>query len=70
MSSPSPPPSAGLCDGCRQARIRRSTRSAFLLCGRAAADPAFARYPRLPVLTCAGFEPGEPVGRALPPGAR
>jgi hypothetical protein len=69
MSS-EPPLPAGLCGGCRHARIRRSARSAFLLCGRAAADPAFARYPRLPVLTCAGFEPGEPVGRALPPGAR
>ncbi len=68
--NPSPLPPAGLCGHCRHARILRSARSAFLLCARAAGDPAFARYPRLPVLACAGFEPGEPAGEGLPPGAR
>jgi hypothetical protein len=28
------------------------------MCGRSRHDPRFARYPRLPVLRCAGFEPG------------
>ncbi len=28
----------------------------FLLCRRSITDPAFPRYPRLPVVECAGFE--------------
>jgi len=31
--------------------------STFLLCGRSDHDPRFAKYPRLPVLACAGHEP-------------
>jgi hemoglobin len=47
----------GLCGGCRWARAVVSARgSRFLRCGRADDDPAFARYPALPVRTCAGFE--------------
>jgi len=30
--------------------------SRFVLCERAKADPAFPRYPPLPVLQCRGFE--------------
>jgi hypothetical protein len=29
--------------------------STFILCRLSAADPRFAKYPRLPVLTCAGY---------------
>jgi hypothetical protein len=29
--------------------------STFLLCGRAADEPRFARYPALPVLHCEGY---------------
>jgi hypothetical protein len=29
----------------------------FWLCARSADDPRFAKYPRLPVLRCPGFEP-------------
>lgn len=48
---------AGLCGTCRHAhRVVSDRGSCFLLCGRAAEDPRFARYPRLPVLRCAGFE--------------
>jgi len=36
----------------------------FWMCERSLADPSFARYPKLPVLRCRGFEP-EP---AKPPG--
>lgn len=57
---------AGLCDTCRLARRIVSARgTTFVLCGRAATDPAYARYPRLPRLACAGYEPPEdPPGQA------
>lgn len=47
----------GLCERCRHARVIVTPRSRFWLCGRARSDPAYARYPRLPVLACPGFEP-------------
>ncbi len=48
---------AGLCDSCRHQREVRNTRgSAFSLCERSRHDPAYPRYPRLPVLVCAGHE--------------
>ena len=48
----------GLCAGCVHGRAIRSDRgSVFWLCRRSATDPRFPRYPSLPVLTCAGFEP-------------
>jgi len=50
------PGSAGLCADCMYARRVPNRRgSTFLLCGRAAHDPRFARYPALPVLRCAGY---------------
>jgi hypothetical protein len=52
---------AGLCTGCRFGVLQRSARgSRFWRCRRADSDPAFARYPPLPVRSCAGFEPGGP----------
>lgn len=30
------------------------------MCGRSREDPAYPRYPRLPVLSCRGFEEREP----------
>jgi hypothetical protein len=51
-------PDPGLCADCRHARRLRSARgSEFLLCGRAATDPRFRRYPALPVVQCAGHDP-------------
>lgn len=51
-------PEAGLCDSCRHQRIIRNTRgSAFSLCERSKLEPAYPRYPRLPVVGCAGYEP-------------
>jgi len=47
---------AGLCASCRHARILASRASVFLRCCMAEADPAFPRYPRLPVLACKGYE--------------
>ena len=52
----------GLCAACRHARRIESRRgSAFYLCGRAADDPDFPRYPRLPVIECRGYDAGEPA---------
>ncbi len=46
----------GLCATCRNARIVQSARgSTFYLCRLAEIDPRFAKYPRLPVLRCAGY---------------
>lgn len=47
---------AGLCATCRHAGILASRASTFLRCGMAGVDPAFPRYPRLPVLACRGYE--------------
>jgi hypothetical protein len=58
-------PPAGLCDSCRHQRVVRNTRgSTFSLCERSKTDPAFPRYPRLPVIECAGYEPGRPQPNA------
>lgn len=52
-------PPAGLCDGCRHQRLVPNSRgSVFSLCERSREDPAYPRYPRIPVLSCPGFEPG------------
>jgi hypothetical protein len=53
----------GLCRSCRASRALRSARgSEFWLCERSRSDPAhFPKYPRLPVLACAGFAPAESV---------
>jgi propionyl-CoA synthetase len=47
----------GLCVNCRHARINETRRgTAYLRCLRSAWDDRLARYPRLPVTDCAGFE--------------
>jgi hypothetical protein len=46
----------GLCSACAYAQQVKSDRgSVFYLCGRAATDPAYPKYPRLPVTRCEGF---------------
>jgi len=48
---------AGLCADCVHARGVESSRgSVFLLCELSRRDPRFAKYPRLPVLSCPGYE--------------
>lgn len=48
----------GLCLTCRWMHSVTNRRgSTFYRCGRADSDPAFPRYPPLPVLQCAGYEP-------------
>jgi hypothetical protein len=50
-------PDAGLCDSCRHQRLVRNTRgSVFSLCERSRTDPNYPRYPRLPVVSCKGYE--------------
>ena len=54
----------GLCAACRHARIIESRRgSRFWLCARSRLDPRFPRYPPLPVIRCAGHDPGRPEAR-------
>lgn len=51
----------GLCGACRYAReVATSRGSTFVLCERSRTDPTFARYPRLPVLACRGYEAPPP----------
>ena len=45
----------GLCFTCRHARVIKTPRSTFWLCGLSATDPRFAKYPRLPVVACDGY---------------
>jgi hypothetical protein len=48
---------AGLCARCQHVqRVKSDRGSEFYRCGKAASDPRFAKYPRLPVLQCAGYE--------------
>jgi len=45
----------GLCRTCEHLRLLASPRSVFARCGLADTDPAFPRYPALPVLRCGGY---------------
>jgi hypothetical protein len=48
---------AGLCETCIFCRTIRSDRgSIFYLCEKSFTDPAFPKYPRLPVLECEGYQ--------------
>jgi HAD superfamily hydrolase (TIGR01490 family) len=65
MSDPEPTPPhrgdldhPGLCASCRHGRRVSGARSRFWLCELSASDSRFPRYPRLPVLRCAGYRPG------------
>ncbi len=56
MTAPRQP--NGLCDSCAHQRLVPNTRgSVFSLCLRSRVDPAYPRYPRVPVAACAGHEP-------------
>lgn len=48
---------AGLCDHCRHCKRTSSPRgSVFRLCLLHETDARFAKYPRLPVIRCDGYE--------------
>lgn len=52
---------AGLCAGCVHGHLNETRRgTAYLRCLKAQTDARFARYPRLPVLACPGFEATHP----------
>jgi len=62
------PGKVGLCASCAHALTVETPRSRFWLCGRSRHDSSYARYPRLPMLSCRGHEPGEPrPARAVDP---
>ena len=47
----------GLCEACRHQRLIRNTRgSVFSMCELSRVDPAYPKYPPMPVLECRGFE--------------
>jgi hypothetical protein len=51
---------AGLCADCRHARLNQTRRGpVYLRCQLASVDESFPRYPRLPVLRCAGHQPAK-----------
>ena len=48
----------GLCDSCLHQQLVPNTRgSVFSLCLRSRTDPAYRRYPPVPVVRCPGYEP-------------
>lgn len=50
---------AGLCATCVHRELIVSDRgSEFLLCGLSRTDSRYAKYPRLPVLACDGWQEG------------
>ncbi|HEX3352533.1 MAG TPA: hypothetical protein VHS34_06900 [Terriglobales bacterium] len=52
------PAQPGLCADCVHARRIESDRgSVFYMCQLALTDSRFKKYPRLPVLSCPGYEP-------------
>jgi propionyl-CoA synthetase len=56
--SPVLPVEPGLCAQCGHALVKGTNRgTAYLRCTRASWDDRLVKYPRLPVLGCAGFEP-------------
>jgi hypothetical protein len=62
-----PPAPAGLCGRCLHVQPVQSSRgSTFYLCRLSFSDPRFARYPPLPVLSCAGFVPREQKSERTP----
>ena len=51
---------AGLCASCTHDKLITSSRGAtFYMCQLSLSDPRFPRYPRLPVITCEGYQPDE-----------
>jgi hypothetical protein len=58
---------AGLCDLCRHQKLIHTTRgSTFSMCLRSRTDGRFAKYPRIPVERCVGYEPTAPDAPGVP----
>jgi hypothetical protein len=61
-SSPVADPRVGLCVDCLHARrIDSAKGSQFFLCQLSQTNPAFPKYPRLPVLICSGYSTAAPA---------
>jgi len=61
--TPSEIKALGLCARCLHVRVIRSDRgTTFYFCKLSATDARFPKYPRLPVLTCSGFEEDKGLG--------
>ncbi|MCY4509637.1 MAG: hypothetical protein OXG35_22135 [Acidobacteria bacterium] len=61
----------GLCLHCRHARaVRSRTDQDYYRCGRSDDDGRYSKYPRLPMLSCDGYEPGVPDHPHRPTGRR
>lgn len=52
---------AGLCGPCAWSRRVMAAASTFTMCTRGLTDPAYAKYPVLPVMACRGYEPVTPL---------
>jgi hypothetical protein len=53
---------AGLCDRCLHQKLIGNTRgSTFSMCLRSRTDERYPKYPRLPVVSCPGYEPRSPT---------
>jgi hypothetical protein len=67
-NNPLAPPNPGLCADCVHSRRVQSDRgSLFFFCQLSLTEESFAKYPRLPVISCRGYrrkadEPGETDG--------
>ena len=63
------PVQPGLCASCHHVETVVSDRgSSFLFCGLSRTDTQFPKYPRLPVVSCSGWNPdsGGPVPQLEP----
>jgi hypothetical protein len=54
----------GLCFDCCHHRLVPGGRSTFYLCRKSFTDPAFPKYPHLPVVACGGYQPQPPPAPA------
>jgi len=64
---PALPVEPGLCGRCRHAAVKGTNRgTVYLRCTRASWDDRLVRYPRLPVTSCAGFEPTDKAESPAP----
>lgn len=51
---------AGLCASCKQVQVNKSDRGpVYYFCRLSASDARFPKYPRLPMVTCEGYEKEE-----------
>jgi hypothetical protein len=60
----------GLCGHCAHCQLIAGARTRFYLCRLSATDARFARYPRLPVLSCPGHQEGAPASEGARPEQR